>query len=280
MRSANNQSDSESIYFNEMSQINVLPHEELMELVERAQAGDKMARTRCAEANLRSVVMIARQHYRSNSSLSLSDLIQEGNIGLMKAIDRFDVKSGNRLLTYAQWWIRAEIMQAINNTSRTIRMPVRVAQATYRTSRLENKLTNELGREPTEDELHKYLAANGYDNEKGLNRILEAGRTSVKSIHGNPDAVGLEDRLADPDAFDVDSMIRDMDIPDLEQMFSILTEKERAVLIGRFHKDQTLKEVGKELGLTRERIRQIQVQAIKKLRNQLGCVFTEYQEAS
>ncbi|MBN2306455.1 RNA polymerase sigma factor RpoD/SigA [Candidatus Peregrinibacteria bacterium] len=270
-------------YLKEISQFHEIPHEELMQLIEKAQAGDKTAKEQCVKSNLRYVVAIAKEYLKKAGSLSLSDLIQEGNIGLMITVDRFDTKRGYRFSTYATWWIRAQIVQAIRENSRTIRMPANVHQRLGDIGKLQEQLAKKLVREPTEDELYEFLMENGFENKKTLNRILKAGRTYTISIHGDKeeDALSLEDILEDPNAYDeFEDFINFASTPDIEKILSVLSARERLIILARFRDDRTLQNIGDEEGVSRERVRQLEAGAIRKIKERFGDEFAENRMAS
>lgn len=258
------------LYLREIGKVKLLTPEEEIELAERIKKGDQEARERMIKANLRLVVKIA--HDYEGLGLPLLDLISEGNIGLMKAVDRFDPKKGGKLSTYAAWWIKQSIKRALANQTRAIRLPVHLVDKISRMRRIAMKLQEVLGREPTDEELADELGTTPY---KIAQLKMAAVRpTSLESPIGDEDSktygeVVKDERAEDPGETLVEKTAKEL----VEQLMKKLDERERRILKYRFGLDdadeKTLEELGREMGVTRERIRQIQNQALAKLRREL-----------
>lgn len=268
--------DSTSLYLKEIGNIPLLDQEVLNGLIVRAQAGEIKARNECMEANLRLVVSIAKVYARRTKRLSLLDLIQEGNLGLVKAIERFQPELGYKFSTYAQWWIRQAISRAIADKEREIRLPVHVLQSLSEIARMRTELAKSMEKEPTDEDVLEHLLEQGYKRPTA-ERLLEAARIQqVGPSRLDDDAeFNMEEVIEDPDALDEDGLIRQVDTPKLNEILKPLSEKERFVLDARFRKDATLEAVGKNVGVTRERIRQIQAQALKKLERRMDYIAPE-----
>lgn len=260
--------DSIKMYFRDIGKSELLSADEERELAVRIEQGDEEARNKLCECNLRLVVSIARKY--NNRGLAFQDLIQEGNLGLLKAVEKFDYSKGYKFSTYATWWIRQAITRAIADQGRTIRVPVHMVETINRMLRISRQLTQEYGREPTNDELAKEMGIS-------VEKVIEIKRISI-------DPISLETPVGEED----DSHLGDF-IPDVEHMspeeaaeekacraklleaINSLNPRIRDVLIRRFGLDEegrpkTLEEVGKEFGVTRERIRQIESKGLRILR--------------
>ena len=258
--------DAARLYLKEIGRYTLLTAEEEVEYARRAQKGDKTARNCMIEANLRLVVKIARGYL--NRGLLLLDLIEEGNIGLMRAVNKFDPELGFRFSTYATWWIKQSIARAIMNQSRTIRLPVHVFKEVNACLRAIYILSQKLDHEPTSEEIALSLEK---PTEK-VEKILEINERVISV--DSPCIADSERSLIDtiPDEFNLDPML-EMQEADLVRQFTLwlsqLNDKQRVVLEKRFgignEEEATLEEIGIELGLTRERVRQIQISAIKRL---------------
>ena len=260
--------DPVRMYLKEIGQIKLLSMEEELELADRIASGDEMAKNTLAEANLRLVVSIAKR-YVGRGMLFL-DLIQEGNIGLMKAVDKFDVTKGYKFSTYATWWIRQAITRAIADQARTIRVPVHMVETINKLARIQRQLTLELNREPTEDELAKKMNIS-VDKIRDIYKISQEP-VSLETPIGEEDDSHLGDFIKDernvsPEEFATNEMLKD----EIADVLSTLTEREEKVIRLRFGledgKSRTLEEVGQMFGVTRERIRQIEAKALRKLRH-------------
>src|SRR5258708_7912015 len=265
--------DSEAsikIYLREIRQTPLLTPQQEIELAARIKKGDQKARAWMIKANLRLVVRIA--HGYSNLGLPLLDLISEGNIGLMKAVERFDPAKGGKLSTYAAWWIKQSIKRAMANQSKTIRLPVHLIDKIYKLNRASLKMSQELGREPTDEELSEEIG------------ISSAKLSQLKTVLIRPaslDAPISDDNSAefceivgDEDAQTPFELFRDKNMRDeLSELLEVLDDRERKIIFKRFGLDggkpETLEEVGKKFGVTREPIRQLQNIGLEKLRRPL-----------
>ena len=263
-----NINDPVRMYLKEIGQIKLLTTEEELELADRILEGDEEAKTILAEANLRLVVSIAKR-YVGRGMLFL-DLIQEGNIGLMKAVEKFDVTKGYKFSTYATWWIRQAITRAIADQARTIRVPVHMVETINKLARIQRQLTLELNREPTEEELAKKMNTS-VDKIREIYKISQEP-VSLETPIGEEDDSHLGDFIKDehnmsPEEYATNEMLKD----EISDILLTLTEREEKVIRLRFGledgKARTLEEVGQIFGVTRERIRQIEAKALRKLRH-------------
>ena len=260
--------DPVRMYLKEIGQVKLLSAEEEVELAKRVSEGDQAAKNKLTEANLRLVVSIAKKY--SGRGLHILDLIQEGNTGLIRAVDKFDWTKGNKFSTYATWWIRQAITRAIADQARTIRVPVHMVEVINKATRCNRKLVQELGREPTVEEIAKELGL-------PVEKIIEANRTAA-------DTLSLDTPVGDEEDTSIGSFVEDERTPGpadatsnallaeaLKEILDTLTEREADVLKMRFGmydgRTHTLEEVGQIFGVTRERIRQIENKAIRKLRH-------------
>ena len=259
------------VYLKEIGRIPLLTREQEGELARRVRGGDAAAQSRLTEANLRLVVQIARRYL--NRGLPLPDLIEEGNIGLLRAVEKFDGERGTRFSTYATWWIRQAIVRALANQARTIRLPVHVELLLARYKREQQRLTQELERPPTVEELAAALGTTVDQVEE-----LEEIRLQPVSLE-TPIGEGkgrVEDLIADPSADPRQSLISLFrERTDLVSVLDDLAANERTVLRRRFGLEgdppEKLEAIGQQLGLTRERIRQIEAAGLRKLRALLGA---------
>ncbi|MFV3410773.1 RNA polymerase sigma factor RpoS [Pseudomonas nitroreducens] len=259
--------DATQLYLNEIGFSPLLTPEEEVHFARLAQKGDPAGRRRMIESNLRLVVKIARRYV--NRGLSLLDLIEEGNLGLIRAVEKFDPERGFRFSTYATWWIRQTIERAIMNQTRTIRLPIHVVKELNVYLRAARELTQKLDHEPSPEEIANLLEKPVEEVKRmlGLNERV----TSVDVSLGPDSDKTLLDTLTDDRPTDPCELLQDDDLSEsIDQWLSELTDKQREVVIRRFglrgHESSTLEEVGQEIGLTRERVRQIQVEALKRLR--------------
>ena len=260
--------DPVRMYLKEIGQVKLLSAEEEVDLAKRVSEGDQKAKNKLTEANLRLVVSIAKKY--SGRGLHILDLIQEGNTGLIRAVDKFDWTKGNKFSTYATWWIRQAITRAIADQARTIRVPVHMVEVINKATRCNRKLVQELGREPTVEEIAAELNL-------PVEKIIEANRTAA-------DTLSLDTPVGDEEDTSIGSFVEDERTPGpadatsnallaeaLKEILDTLTEREADVLRMRFGmydgRTHTLEEVGQIFGVTRERIRQIENKAIRKLRH-------------
>ena len=263
-----NLDDPVRMYLKEIGQIKLLSADEEVELAKRVAEGDQHAKNLLTEANLRLVVSIAKKY--SGRGLHILDLIQEGNTGLIRAVDKFDWTKGNKFSTYATWWIRQAITRAIADQARTIRVPVHMVEVINKATRCNRKLVQELGREPTVEEIAAELGL-------PVEKIIEANRTAA-------DTLSLDTPVGDEEDTSIGSFVEDERTPGpadatsnallaeaLKEILDTLTEREADVLRMRFGmydgRTHTLEEVGHIFNVTRERIRQIENKAIRKLRH-------------
>jgi RNA polymerase primary sigma factor len=259
------------LYYREIAQIKLLTPEEELSLAKRVKRGDEAARERMIIANLRLVVKIARNY--EGLGLPLLDLINEGNIGLIKGVERFDPNKGAKLSSYASWWIKQAITRALANQSKTIRLPVHVVGKVANIRRAEVKLREAFDREPTDQEVAEHL---GYDVRR-VQKYRDVAKASV-SLDAPIDADGekmVSEVVADLNAAaPFDGLVRSNDNGMVKEALATLTERERQILVMRFGLEdgtpKTLEEIAAKFDVTRERIRQIQEEALKKMRGNIG----------
>ena len=260
--------DPVRMYLKEIGQIKLLSLDEELKLADRIMAGDEEAKRTLAESNLRLVVSIAKR-YVGRGMLFL-DLIQEGNIGLMKAVEKFDVSKGYKFSTYATWWIRQAITRSIADQARTIRVPVHMVETINKLARIHRQLTLELNREPSEDELAKKMNL----PVERIREILKISQepVSLETPIGEEDDSHLGDFIKDehnmsPEDYATNELLKQ----EISEVLLTLTEREEKVIKLRFGledgKSRTLEEVGQMFGVTRERIRQIEAKALRKLKH-------------
>ena len=262
--------DSIQRYLNEIGFVPLLTPDEEQHYARLTQRGDEAARKRMIESNLRLVVNIARRY--KPRGMSLADLIEEGNLGLMRAVEKFDPERGFRFSTYATWWIRQTIERAIMNQARTIRLPINVVKDLNGCLRAERELTQHLDHEPSSAEIARRVdkSAREVSRLMGLNE-----RVASVDVPLGPDSdTSLVDTIADDPGRDpCEALQTELVGQRIAAWLSHLTDRQREVLVRRFgllgHESSTLEEVGREIGLTRERVRQIQVEALKRLRRAL-----------
>lgn len=259
--------DATQMYLSEIGFSPLLTAEEEVYYSRLALKGDESGRKRMIESNLRLVVKIARRYI--NRGLSLLDLIEEGNLGLIRAVEKFDPERGFRFSTYATWWIRQTIERAIMNQTRTIRLPIHVVKELNACLRAARELSQKLDHEPTAEEIAQWLDKPVSDVER-LMRLNER-TTSVDVPLGHDSDTTLLDTIPDNNISDPAELLQNDDIRDsIMEWMGELSEKQREVVARRFglggYESSTLEEVGREIGLTRERVRQIQVEALKRLR--------------
>ncbi|MCI5899469.1 MAG: RNA polymerase sigma factor RpoD [Hominisplanchenecus sp.] len=260
--------DPVRMYLKEIGNVPLLTTEQEVELAKRVEAGDEEAKKQLTEANLRLVVSIAKKYV--GRGMPFLDLIQEGNMGLMKAVDKFDYTKGYKFSTYATWWIRQAITRGIADTGRTIRVPVHMVETINKTLRMTRTLLQELGREPTPEEVAERLNV----SVSRVREVLKISRdpVSLDTPIGEEDDSHLGDFIEDDSALSpADSAAFSMLRAELSTALESLTERERQVVKLRFGLEdgraRTLEEVGKEFNVTRERIRQIEAKALRKLRH-------------
>ncbi|OGE36908.1 RNA polymerase sigma factor RpoD [Candidatus Daviesbacteria bacterium RIFCSPLOWO2_01_FULL_39_12] len=254
-------------YLRDIGKISLLTAAEEIELAKKAEKGVKAARDKLINANLRLVVSIAKKYV--GRGMSLLDLIEEGNIGLMRAVDKYDWRRGYKFSTYATWWIRQAITRAIADQARTIRIPVHMVETINRFNRAQRRMMQELGREPTAEEVAKVLEI---DVTKAREIIkVSQEPTSLETPVGDEEDSHLGDFIADQGLQPDEQATRELLKVHLDEVLDSLSPREKRVLQLRFGledgKQRTLEEVGKEFGVTRERIRQIEAKAIRKLKH-------------
>ncbi len=259
--------DPVRIYLKEIGRVALLKAEEEVALAKAIEAGDEEARDRLAEANLRLVVSIAKKY--NGRGISFPDLIQEGNLGLLRAVEKFDYHRGYKFSTYAYWWIRQAITRAIADRARTIRIPVHMIEMLNKLVRVSRRLLQELGREPTDEEIADEMALTP-EKVRDLVKLSQAP-VSLETPIGHEEDAHLSDFVEDKEATSpVDAALLSVLRIEVEDILDTLTARERRVLQLRFGlidgHDRTLEEVGQRFGLTRERIRQIENKALRKLR--------------
>ena len=258
------------LYLREISQVPLLTPKEEIKLAAQIKRGNKKAREKMITANLRLVVKIA--HDFSNYGLPLLDLVSEGNIGLMKAVERFDPMKGGKLSTYASWWIKQSIKRALANQSKTIRLPVHLVDKIGKIRRVSAQMTEELGREPSNDELAEELGLSEAKVAHLKNVAVRPASLDAKINADDDTAFG--DLVSDERAEDPFAALRDKDLrEEVGDLLDVLDPRERKIISFRFGlgggKERTLEEVGRKFGVTRERIRQLQNIALLKMRKAL-----------
>lgn len=260
--------DPVRMYLKEIGTVPLLSAEEELRLAKKKSEGDQNAKDRLIEANLRLVVSIAKRY--TGRGMSFLDLVQEGNLGLIKGVEKFNYDKGFKLSTYATWWIRQSVTRALADQARTIRVPVHMVETINRMSKMQRKLTLELGYEPSAAEL-----ANALDmSESKVLEIMQISRepASLETPIGEEDDSNLGDFVADNNTVTPEANIEAVMLREhIDQLLQDLKERERQVIVLRFGLEdghpRTLEEVGKEFSVTRERIRQIEAKALRKLRN-------------
>ncbi len=260
--------DPVRMYLKEIGTVPLLSAEEELELAKRKSEGDEKAKERLIEANLRLVVSIAKRY--TGRGMSFLDLVQEGNLGLMKGVQKFDYTKGYKLSTYATWWIRQSVTRALADGARTIRVPVHMVETINKIAKMQRKLTLDLGYEPKTSELANAL---GMTEEK-VEEILQIARepASLETPIGEEDDSNLGDFVADSNVVTPEQNVESVMLREhIDTLLGDLKERERQVIVLRFGLNdghpRTLEEVGKEFNVTRERIRQIEAKALRKLKN-------------
>ncbi len=260
--------DPVRMYLKEIGTVPLLTAEEEVELARRKAEGDVRAKERLIEANLRLVVSIAKRY--TGRGMSFLDLVQEGNLGLIKGVEKFDYTKGYKLSTYATWWIRQSVTRALADQARTIRVPVHMVETINKMSKMQRKLTLELGYEPSTAELAEALEM----TEEKVMEIMQIARepASLETPIGEEDDSNLGDFVADNNAVTPEGNVESVMLREhIDILLNDLKDREKQVVILRFGLEdghpRTLEEVGKEFNVTRERIRQIEAKALRKLRN-------------
>jgi RNA polymerase primary sigma factor len=260
-----------SRYLQEIGRIPLLTPQEEIELAAKIKNGDGAARERMINSNLRLVVTIA--HDYANLGLPLIDLISEGNIGLTKAVERFDPAKGAKLSTYAMWWIKQSIKRALANQSKMIRLPVHLVDKIGKVRRVSLRMSEELGREPTDEELGEEIGITG----EKVARLRSVGirPASLDAAMGEDDSTEFGETIGDADAQTPFELLRDKNLlGEVDGLIAVLDKREKKIISQRFGLDggrpKTLEDVGKNFGVTRERIRQLQNTALVKLRRALS----------
>ena len=260
--------DPVRMYLKEVGTVPLLSADEELRLAKRKAEGDESAKERLIEANLRLVVSIAKRY--TGRGMSFLDLVQEGNLGLIKGVEKFDYTKGYKLSTYATWWIRQSVTRALADQARTIRVPVHMVETINKMSKMQRKLTLELGYEPSVTELAEALEM----SEDKVMEIMQIARepASLETPIGEEDDSNLGDFVADSNAVTPEGNVESVMLREhIDALLGDLKERERQVIVLRFGLEdghpRTLEEVGKEFNVTRERIRQIEAKALRKLRN-------------
>ena len=267
------------IYLREIGRIPLLTPQQEIDLAARIKKGDREARVLMIKANLRLVVKIALDY--ANFGLPLLDLVSEGNIGLMKAVERFDPAKGGKLSTYGAWWIKQSIKRALANQSKTIRLPVHLVDKISKMRRVSLQMSEELGREPTDDELAEEIGlSRGKVSQLKTASIRPA---SLDAPISDDDSTEFGEIVGDEDAQTPFELLRDKNLRnEVSNLLEVLDDRERKIIFQRFGLDggkpKTLEAVGKKFGVTRERIRQLQNIALAKLRRALSKRETATQE--
>ncbi|OGD86597.1 RNA polymerase sigma factor RpoD [Candidatus Curtissbacteria bacterium RBG_16_39_7] len=260
-------SDPVRMYLREIGRVNLLTYDDEVDLAKRVEKGEKAAKNKLITANLRLVVSIAKKYV--NRGLTLLDLIQEGNIGLTRAVEKYDWRRGYKFSTYATWWIRQAITRAIADQARTIRIPVHMVETINKFSRISRRLMQELGREPTPEEV-------GVEMEIDADKVREIIKvsqepTSLETPVGEEEDSHLGDFIPTTEPAPEERASEELLKKDIEGVLSSLTPREAKVIELRFGlkdgRQRTLEEVGREFNVTRERIRQIEAKALRKLRH-------------
>ena len=260
--------DPVRMYLKEIGTVPLLSAEEEYRLAVRKSQGDEVAKQRLIEANLRLVVSIAKRY--TGRGMSFLDLVQEGNLGLIKGVEKFDPEKGFKLSTYATWWIRQSVTRALADQARTIRVPVHMVETINKMSKMQRKLTLELGYEPSVKELAEHLDM----SEEKVQEIMQIARepASLETPIGEEDDSNLGDFVADSNVVSPEGNVESVMLREhIDTLLGDLKERERQVIVLRFGLEdghpRTLEEVGKEFNVTRERIRPIEAKALRKLRN-------------
>ena len=265
--------DSMKIYLKEIGKIPLLSRQEELDIAKRICEGDEVAKKILVESNLRLVVSIARKYARKE--MAMLDLIQEGNCGLIKAVEKFDYTKGFKFSTYATWWIRQSITRAIADQARTIRIPVHMVETINKLTRIQRQLVQDLGRDPLPEEIAEKMENISAEKVREIQKIA-LDPVSLETPIGEEDDSHLGDFIEDKDTLSPDDYTNNQLLKDeINAVLQGLTEREEKVLRLRFGlldgRTRTLEEVGKEFNVTRERIRQIEAKALRKLKNPNRC---------
>lgn len=260
-----------SLYLKEIGEVPLLSHDEEVALAARIKRGDEEARNQLIRANLRLVVRIAREY--EGYGLPLLDMINEGNLGLIRAVDKFDPSKGAKFSTYSSWWIKQSIRRSLSNQAKTIRLPIHMVDKLARMRKASSKLQDILGREPSDAEVADELGKS--EQEVAFMRRVGTQTVSLDEPVGTNDNLRLEEKVADERVDDpADGLAVQAALKLLSESLSQLNQRESEILRDRFgldgHEEKTLEEVGEKFGVTRERIRQIQNMALRRLRKMMG----------
>jgi RNA polymerase primary sigma factor len=272
--------DSVKLYFREISKIKLLTGEEEVSLAKRIEKGDEEAKQALITANLRLVIKMAKRY--SNQGLSFQDLIEEGNLGLIKATEKFNWRRGFKFSTYATWWIRQAITRTISNHSRTVRVPVHVSEDINRMEKVTRDLTRKYGREPNLTELSKASKLN-FEKIYKLQRLAQKNISLEVPISDMANSRSIGDFIEDQTvANPAQNMFSQLVSEKIQKLLAALSDKEQKVILMRFgfdeDKPKTLEQTGSILGVTRERIRQIEEKALQKIRSLMNGQKEEYRE--
>ncbi|SRR5579871_1023514 len=272
--------DSLKLYFREISRVKLLTAEEEVSLAQRIEKGDLKAKQALIAANLRLVIKVAKKYM--NQGLSFQDLIEEGNLGLIKASEKFSWRRGFKFSTYATWWIRQAITRALSNQSRTVRVPVHVSEDINRFERITRDLTRKLGREPSLIELSKASKLK-FEKIHKLQRLAQRNISLEVPVGDESNSKSIADFIEDKSvASPAQNVFGQLRSEKLKKLISTLNDKEQKVILMRFGFDQdqpkTLEQTGSLLGVTRERIRQIEEKALHKIRSLMKSSSEEYRE--
>jgi RNA polymerase primary sigma factor len=272
--------DSLKLYFREIAKVKLLTAEEEVSLAKRIEKGDEEAKQKLVAANLRLVIKVAKRYM--NQGLAFQDLIEEGNLGLIKASEKFNWRKGFKFSTYATWWIRQGITRTISNHSRTVRVPVHVSEDINRMERIFRNLTHKLGREPNLMELSKASKLK-YEKIYKLQRLAQKNISLEIPVGDTPNSKSIGDFIEDKGINTPDENVFDqLRAEKLKKLIHTLNDKEQQVILMRFGFDEsqpkTLEQTGTILGVTRERIRQIEEKALQKIRSLMRTRKEEYRE--
>ena len=272
--------DSLKLYFREISRVKLLTAEEEVKLAKRIEAGELRAKQALIAANLRLVIKVAKKYM--NQGLAFQDLIEEGNLGLIKASEKFNWRRGFKFSTYATWWIRQAITRALSNLSRTVRVPVHVSEDINRFERISRDLARKLGREPELAEISK-AGRLKFEKIHKLQRLAQRNISLEVPVGDDPNSKSIVDFIEDKSVVSPAQNVFDqLRSEKLKKLISALNEKEQKVILMRFGFDQdrptTLEQAGSLLGVTRERIRQIEEKALQKIRSLMKSSREEYRD--